>query len=434
MLKRRASNIWGGGIYNPRTGQGGRSDALSSAMFSPTIWSTRYPAETIYTESWVAAHAVDMPIDDMFIRWRTWDDDDAAGADRDLAQALNRAMRAGRQYGTAILVLVTAEAPMDTPLYPERIREGDLIALRVYDKYDISVTEWDTDPMSPRYGEPAWYDVVLRHGPGPMRVHPSRAFRFDGITPIVDRKWDSEIWGKSILIRSLTSITEDATLAASVAHMSQEASIPIVKISSLRDKISGAEGEEEATIEEIGRGINETKSVYRLLMLDKETEDFTRVPILFGALPDLLERYLSRVAAAEQIPQTRFLGRSPAGLSATGESDMKNYVMTIEAIRERMLSNILPILDEVVMRSAGISTVPDWEWHSLMDLSEQEVAQAAKTKVEALTAAVGSSIVDEDEARESLDGDPVFGALPGPAPEPLPEPAPGEQLGNQNQQ
>ena len=83
------------------------------------------------------------------------------------------------------------------------------------------------------------------------------------------------------------------------------------------------------------------------------------------------------------------------------------------------------MLDEVLARDAGLGEVPDYEWRSLLELGEKEQAEAAKIKAEALRSGVDAGAMDEDEMRTALDGDPVFGDLPGDAPEPDPDLDPG---------
>ena len=86
------------------------------------------------------------------------------------------------------------------------------------------------------------------------------------------------------------------------------------------------------------------------MLLDKDTEDFTRVAVAFQGLANLMDRFASRIAMARDIPQTRFNGNPPTGMSATGDSDMRNYVMMIEARRVVRLAQPLPRLDAVLAR------------------------------------------------------------------------------------
>ena len=54
------------------------------------------------------------------------------------------------------------------------------------------------------------------------------------------------------------------------------------------------------------------------------------------------------MAGAAEIPATRLFGRSPQGMNATGESDLKNYYDMIASLQERLLrpalEKLLPVM------------------------------------------------------------------------------------------
>ena len=180
-----------GGIVNQGTGLGTSIDKSQGNIFTPTRIYWRTPLEVLCVESWTARNAIDIPTDDMFIRWRQvlGKDEGAVKAfemgerESRVELALNQAMKAGDQYGTGVVVMMTAEDTLDSPLNVNRIREGDLKALHYFDRYDISVTEREYDMMSPNFGKPTWYRVHPAHGSQIERVHHSRVLRFDGIRP-----------------------------------------------------------------------------------------------------------------------------------------------------------------------------------------------------------------------------------------------------------
>ena len=203
-----------------------------------------------------------------------------------------------------------------------------------------------------------------------------------------------------------------------------------MNIAGLRESIAGGGDPDEASPEQIGEEINRMKSVYRLLMLDEPgRETFSRVQVAFGGLSDLLDKMPARVSAALDIPFTRFMGNPPKGMNATGEGDQDNYILMMEANREAKLRDVLGMqLDPMLARHAGLKEAPEYEWRSLLELSDRDVAEAAKLKAEALQIAVTGYWMDEDEARESINGDPVFGELPGAAPEAPEEPDPIELI------
>lgn len=428
-----------GGYVNPRTGAGTGLDASEASFFTPTRVYTRSPWEVLSVQSWQVRKFINIPVDDMLIRWREWlagDGDESAGEaavkamkaaekQHHVKAMVANAMKAGRLMGTGLLVIVTREAPMDTPLMPNRIRQDDLLGLLVFDRYSAYVSLRGDDLMDPTtYGKPIMYRLLPNRGMG-MDVHHSRIIRFDGIAPVQSdgfQMYDYD-WGVSTLIPAMLSVMQDASVASAAAHLSNVASVPVLTVAGLREAIAGQVSENEPTAAEIGKQVNELMSVFRLLMLDKGNEEFTRVPVQFSGFDKIMDRVERRMASAADIPITRWAGQSPAGMNATGESDQDNYAVMVDANREDQLgSGQMDVLDEVVARSAGLRMVPEYQWRSLMEKSEKDQAEIAKYKAEAGGLAVDKGAIDEDEMRAMLDGDAIFGALAGEAPRmPMPE-------------
>ena len=424
-----------GGVTNPGTGMGTSLDKTQGSFFQPTQMFWRSPLEVLRAQSAFAKKYTDLLIDDMFIKWRDFKDGDVEGSALDMRKAerryrlqdrLRRGMKGGRAHGTSLVVLYTKEAAMDTPLDPKRIKEGDLQNIRVFDRYDASVGDRDYDPAADYYG-PINYNIHPTRGNGRTsgrrfqdKIHASRIMRFDGLDPLTDSRFTvfDEDWGLSVLLPVITSILEDQSIISAIAHMTQEASIPVLAIRDLREGIKGNVTGGEATVDQIGSAINRLKSVYRLMMLEKDQEEFQRVAVQFGGLADIMQLIPQRIAAMGGYPITHFTNTSPGGLNATGDSDMRIYVQGMEAEREHMLEGMpghadIWTVDEVIARSYGIEEPPEYEWRSLLDMSDQEIAQVSKTKAEALKLAWDMGLIlDENEGRGILDGDPVFGELP----------------------
>ena len=428
----------GGGIANPLSGMGGRADKADQSFFVPTRITSRTALEIAYVQSWAANKFISIPILDMLVRWREFDTEDegAAAAMREAEKAhkvvkiLSRAMRAGRLYGTGLLVMLTVEAPLESPLDLMRVREGDLTNVAAFDRFEATVWEWDRDVFSSTYGEPLIYHVTPRQGSA-FEVHRSRVLRFDGIEPLSSSGWDTydQNWGVSALVPVIVSILQDATLAAGGAHLAQEASVGVMKLRDLRTSLSGdlspGPGLDEQSAEQMADRINELKSIYRTIFLDADGEEFTRTDVSWTGWPELMDRYARRLAAAADIPETRFWGRSPAGMNSTGDSDMANYALHVAAQQTDLLTDPLMVLDRVLARSMGLMEPPEYRWRSLMDLSDLDQATVGLTRAQAVGAALLQGTISPDEGRTILSGDDLFGDLPGPAPEveepPMPE-------------
>ena len=260
----------------------------------------------------------------MFIRWMQYTSEDQgvveAMEEAELAlavqTALNQSMIAADQYGTGVVVIISEEADLESPLDIRRIREGDVTALHYFDRYDLSVPRKNGDFRDANYGKPDYYDVHPSYGSVTERVHHSRVLRFDGLRPPTKSGYTvyDQDFGVSALVPIIVSLLEDQTLAQSIAHLSASASIPVLHIAGLREAIAGSGDPDEATPDQIGQQINQMMSNWRLLMLDEPgREEFMRVAVQFGGLADLMNKFPERVAAARKIPFTRFMGYAPEG-------------------------------------------------------------------------------------------------------------------------
>ena len=424
-------SLMGGGIVNHKTGMGLAGDKSESSFFVPTIYTWRTPLEIIHNQSWAAKKFIQIPVDDMFIRWREFDmeggvTEASVEAMREcemrhrVRKKLSNAMKAGRLYGSALLVMVTREAPLHEPLVPERVRQGDLLNLFVIDRYSASVKLKDTNLFSATYGEPLVYTITPFFRGQSVDVHASRCIRFDGIEPLTTEGYSvyQKDWGVSEIVPVVLSIIQDAQIAQGAAHLTQEASVPILKVAGLREALAGqAVGSDEMTAEEIGAKLNELRSIYRMLMMDS-TEEFTREPAHFAGLPQLMDQAARRLAASAGIPATRFWGQSPLGMNATGESDHTNYLLMVEALREEKTPDAFERLDEVLAGDAGLSEALAFSWPSLLDTSEQDQVQTDYQRTQAVDLALRAGVIDEPEGREMLSGTEVFGDLEGGPPEP----------------
>ena len=118
---------------------------------------------------------------------------------------------------------------------------------------------------------------------------------------------------------------------------------------------------------------------------------------------------------------TRWMGQSPGGMNATGDADMDNYVLMLEAKRNEWLPDQLKSLDLVMAKHCGLDEVPEYSFPSLREQGAKPEAETMKLQVESIGMALDKFIITEDEARDILRqiSDP-FSDLEGDAPTPEP--------------
>ena len=299
-----------GGLKNPTSGLGGLNDKAEGFFYVPTMALNKSEYETVYAESWACRNFVDIPVDDMLVRWREFDDIESdeslaiAAAERALKvkTRLSKAMKACRLVGTGLLVMITKEAPLNMPLNVDRLRPGDLANLLVFDRFDCSVPVIDRDLLSPNYGQPLLYRIHLRGG-GSLEVHHTRVLRFDSIKPMSDNCWTApydEYWGVSELPSLIAAITHEDAMARGVLHLVQESSIPVIGVADFNESLTGGV-EADMALTDRATQVSQLKSLYRTVFMDAQ-DTFSRMEVNFANIPDLMDRYARRLAAAAKIP------------------------------------------------------------------------------------------------------------------------------------
>ena len=125
-------------------------------------------------------------------------------------------------------------------------------------------------------------------------------------------------WGDPLMQMINDAVSAAGTVAQSVATLIAEAKLDVIKIPGLTEIFSTGAG----TTRLIKRfsEANVAKSVINGIVMDAE-EEWQRIGVNFQGMPEMLQMYLQIAAGAADIPVTRFLGMSPAGLNSTGESD-----------------------------------------------------------------------------------------------------------------
>jgi hypothetical protein len=133
------------------------------------------------------------------------------------------------------------------------------------------------------------------------------------------------------------------------------------------------------------------KSMNHMLMLDggkgtadSKGEEYQQKTTQFTGLKDVVEKFMINVCGAADIPMTRLFGQSPAGLTATGESDIRNYYDRISADQEKKIRPGMEKLLEIVIRST-LGRMPDdvaLTFKPLWQMSDKEKAEIEKLRAE----------------------------------------------------
>lgn len=330
------------------------------------------------------------------------------------------ALKWARLFGGSIMVmLINDGGGLEDPLDWKNIKSID--DLRVYDRSVIQPdysSIFSYDPRDPfrtrgsRLGMPEYYHVCSRYGT--FTVHESRCLVFrNGVLPENSSNTIYQMWGMPEYIRLRRSI-RDAELAHSSAPRMLDRSVqPVYKMKDLAGLLATEEG--EALVLKRLQVIDLARGLLNSLVIDSEGEDYDFKSFQFAGVSDVVDTVCNFLSALTNIPQSILFGRSPTGMSDTGESDHENWYSYVGRIQKRMVKSNLRYLLSVIFQ-AGLATgevdeVPKIkvEFNPLKTMSDTEQAdlelkraQTEQTKAQTVQIYVNMEVIDPMEVRRSL--------------------------------
>lgn len=385
-------------LINLVSGLGGQGDKASHTRFGG-VTLDKAQLTLAYRSDWIARKIVDIPAKDALRAGRDWQ---AKSVDIGLIEetekrlgfqrkALKTYQRA-RLYGGAGLVIGVAGQEGEEPLDPADVQKDGLTSLYPATMDELTVSTYNLDPASDRFGEPEYYTFnPLKSGSAGMRLHASRVVRMVG-TEMLEDTGDLKGWGDSVLQSVADAIKAAGVSQQAVSSLLQEAKIDVVRVKNLHTSLATKEYSDLMIKRYALAG--QLKSLTNTLLLDAD-EEWDQKQVNFATLPDIMDRFLQAASGAADIPATRMLGQSPAGMSATGESDLENYYGRIGADQELVLRPAFSILDECIIRSALGDRPEDvhYTWSPLWTMSEKDQAEIAHKKAQAVSAYSMSGLI-----------------------------------------
>jgi phage-related protein (TIGR01555 family) len=249
----------------------------------------------------------------------------------------------GRLFGGAAIVLGGASVDEDA----REFKPGMAINyLRVVDKRFLSPNmsgpagQHTPYPLD-KQGRPLWYNVnpiqaAQSEGQKPSTtLHRSRLVLFPGDrTDDMTRVNDLETWDFSVLQRPYNELKGDASVWDDARALVKEASVSVTSVKGLFGMVAGKQKE---FLAERLRLMQLSRSISKGLTLDMDQEKYERIAATFAGLSDLADHSIKRVAAAAEMPVTILIGEAPAGLNATGDSDLRWFFARVNAYRTLVL-------------------------------------------------------------------------------------------------
>lgn len=339
----------------------------------------------------IARKIVNLPADEATKNWITIDGDtdmlalqmlDDLGAEAHFADAI----RWSRLYGgSVILMLADDGGRLDDALNENKLRCVE--QLRVYDRTQVFWNDavlYD-DPRNKRYGQPEYYQITPVGGM-PFLVHESRLLKFTGESLPDYYRLRYQGWGLPVYQGLWDELLGNGHAHKLALLIMERMSQAVIKLDGLLEVLSREGGDDE--VKKRLELIDMARSLLNTIAIDKEDE-FDLKTMSLAQIPELLDRFGLAVSAASNIPFTLLFGRSPAGMNATGQSDLENYYNMVRQIQKRQMKTPLDRLVRLLMLSKeGLFKgrgLDNWavQFNPLWLPSEKEQAEASKINAEA---------------------------------------------------
>ena len=395
----------------------GTLDLTQATSYPLTRLTQNYQLLTsLYRDNWIAQNIVSTIPRDIVRKWYDVKSnigpdylDELAKLERktQIRQKILDGMCWGRLYGGAAgVILIKGQDDLSEPLDLDSVMPDSFIGLEILDRWSGVYPDGDIvrDPEDPDFGLPNYYTIRDEvTGTLAARVHHSRVVRFIGRELPWLEKIAEIYWGESELEAVYNEIVRRDNAAANIASLIFRANIDTLQVDGLTQLIGGGNVEANRRFYNTLAAQSVMESNFGKRVIDKE-DTMTNTQYSFGGLPDVYDRIMMDVAGAARTPVTKLFGRSPAGMNATGESDMKNYIEYLDGIRE---SEFRPVIEKLlpVMALSAWGVLPDdldITFPPLSTPDAKELAEIAKAKAEAIVTSYQAGLLNVDTAQKEL--------------------------------
>lgn len=350
------------GFINTLAYLGEASDLTQASDYRRHSITRDYELLTVmYRENWVAKRIIDTPCEDMTRAWYSisseieqdkLDELAKLEAKHNVKQEITNGLRWARLYGgaAAVIVLKGQEDMLDQPLDYDTLTPGCFRGLIIVDRTNglYPSLELEEDADDPEYGYPLYYNVILDNVSGKtMQIHHSRLIPFRGRMLPIQEEINEDYWGASELEHIYEELQKRNATSANIAQLVFQANVSAMRLGNFGEMLAMGTDQQKAKVMEAVFQMNRIKNNFGLLLMGQE-DSYEQHPYSFSGIAEVYESFMMDMAGAAEIPATKLYGRSPQGMNATGESDMKNYYEMLAQLQERNLrpaiEKLLPIM------------------------------------------------------------------------------------------
>lgn len=406
----------------------GQPNLTEGAAYPNTRMSGDYNLfNSLYRSSWIVRKIIDVPAADMLKNWikitSEIEPDEIRRITTTFRKTRTRAkllegLKWARLYGGAVgLIMIKGDDDLMEPLNLDALMPGDYRGLLVFDRWCgvIPSTELISDMDSPEFGKPEYYTLDLNSANSTtgtlnlhdmdsvINVHHSRIIRFEGRDlPYLERGYELG-WGESEIEVIYEELKKRDNTSANIASLIFLANMRVMKMANLGQTLAAASQQAKTNLYRVLEAQTSLMSNLGLFVMDKD-DSVESHQYAFSGINDIYESFMLDVAGAAEMPVTKIFGRAPAGLDATGESDLIQYYETLEEKQEEYLRMVFDKLLPVVCISA-IGYYPpdlDWEFNPCMTATNKDLADLSQAMATPVFDAYNAGLISRKTALQEL--------------------------------
>jgi uncharacterized protein len=271
--------------------------------------------------------------------------------------SLNETIKWSRLYGGCLGVIMIDGQDLSTPFRIESVGKGQFKGIMPLDRWMVTPDMEDVikpTEYTSSAGLPKYYKVIPT-APGliGMKIHHSRCIRLGGIKLPYWQAITLQFWGESIFERIWDILLALNSSTQGIAQLMYKLHLRTYTVEGLRQLVSTG-GPGLAGLMAQVNFMRSTQSNEGMTLLDSKDkmENFQNNSI--SGASDVLIHFLEQISGAVQIPLVRLMGQSPAGLNATGESDLRTYYDEIARQQNSALKVPLTNVYRCIVRSLGM--------------------------------------------------------------------------------
>lgn len=329
-------------------------------------------------------------------------------------EKLTEALYWDRLFGMSCIFIIADDGQQpDQPINLKRLRR--IGGFEVFDKRemleDTTSLYYDTDVRDANFGKAEFYTLQPPNG-NSFRVHRSRLIIFDGETlPKIERVANNGA-GLSCLDGIPAALNRVKAAMNKTIDIMDKVSTSVTKLSGLSNILSNDEGTQKVIrrmdLIDYSRRLNGTVAI------DKEDE-YALHNIPLSGLTDIIQEMEQALCAYTGYPFTVLMGRSPAGMNSTGQSDMQIYYDKVQRYQKRKVRPALEYIIKLIQLAQEGPThgkeLEKWsiKFNALQPLNDLEQANVEKVQAEVKSAIVklvfdliDNQMLDETQAKQYL--------------------------------